>query len=103
MLIWTGGTEGNINRTVYALKYCLPLSWCIMVQAVLRYRSVDCFDLVIFRPIDALVYRSASSVFLMLYIYLIFVTFFTLSVNDLSLVGLVHDLVDYLLVGSSAQ
>jgi len=84
MLVWR---EGNINKTVSVLQYCVLLQWCALVRVVLTGRStISGFDLVWFGSLSS----ECLCVFSLhgaMYIYF-FVTYFTLPFIELNLVGL---------------
>ena len=83
MLIWT---KGNINKTASVLQYCVPLEWCTNVQAVLASQSTVC---------DRACISSLSSQCLcILSLHGPMVTSFSLPFCELSMMGLVLDLVD---------
>ena len=67
--------KGNINTTVSVLQYCALLWWCTKIRAVLTGRlTVSGFDLAWFSSLSSK--HFLSSVFVVPYILVFFVTFF---------------------------
>jgi len=91
----SGGRVILKKKTVYELKYCVLLQWCTKVWSVLTGRStVLGFDLAWFSS-DFWAPLCLRSSWCCIYILKIFLlTSFSLPFNELSLVGLVLDVVD---------